>query len=207
MPAHATVARCARAFFVLPIVLPLALALPATAKLDNRQVDAAICRSVSDTVQQLAEIRNTRDSNIQCLGVRLDGNAVEALRLENHHFDGQGVDLPGMVKVAEFPVAQIESREGAVLDGAQGHDAVIVQGRVSAASGNIDLITRYLYNGLTGEYRSCLVKLDRRADAAWHLVNQFNETVSRILVTTHRVPLLGTIGIANLEGACTPTQS
>jgi hypothetical protein len=196
---HPTAVRCVRALIVLPILLPLSVAPPAAAKLDRYQAEAAICQSRSNSVQQLAEILNTRDSNVQCLGVKLDGNAIAGLRIENHR-----ADFANGVKVSEFPVAQIESRQGAVLDGAQGHEAVIVQGSISPADGNLDLVTSYLYNGLTGEYRSCRIKLDRRADAAWRLVNQFNETISRIVVRTRSVPVLGTIGIANLEGACTP---
>lgn len=209
MSLNAVVARCARATFVLPILLPLLLAPPpASATLDRNQTEAAICHSPSSSVQQLAEILNTRDSNIECLGVKLAGNAIAALRIENHRFDlSDGGAFAGSVKVSEYPVAQIESRHGAVLDGAKGHEALIVQGSVSPASGNLDLVTSYLYNGLTGEYHSCRVTVDRRADAVWRLVNQFNETVSRIVVRTRSVPVLGTIGIANLEGACTPAQS
>jgi hypothetical protein len=75
---------------------------------------------------------------------------------------------------------------------------------MSAAGGDVELVTSYLYNGVTGEYRGCRVTLDRTAGAAWHLINRYNETVSRIVVETRSVPLLGTIGIANLAGACTP---
>ena len=198
------VARRARIVFLLPVLGALAVALPqASAKAGRDAQEGAVCRS-SEQVQFLAKISNTRDNAVQCLGVKLDGNSLAALRVETHRpVTGSDATISDHVKVSEFPVAQIESQQGAVLDGAQGHNAVILQGHPSGR--NVELVTSYLYNGLTGEYRSCRVTLHRSGDAAWRLVNENNETVSRIVVRTHRVPVLGTIGIANLDGACTPT--
>jgi hypothetical protein len=34
------------------------------------------------------------------------------------------------------------------------------------------------------------------------LVNRLDQTISHIVVKTRQIPLLGTFGIANLEGAC-----
>lgn len=178
--------------------------MPATAKSAHPAHIDAVCKT-SDTVQQLAEISNTRDGNFQCLGVTVQGAALKALRVESHRLVEQAdATVADTVKIAEYPVAQITSGEGAVLEGARGHNAVIVQGRLSATGGNVELVTSYLYNGLTGEYHSCRITLDRGADA-WRLINQYNETVSRIVVKTRSIPVFGTIGIANLEGACTPT--
>lgn len=203
---HASAARFARVIILIPILCAAAAATPpAHAKSPAR---AAACNTGSATVQQLAAIFNTRDDNFQCLGVKVDGAVITALRVESHRLVARGgATVSDHVEIDEFPVAQIESRQGAVLDGAKGHDAVIVQGRVPPAGGDVELVTSFLYNGLTGEYRSCRVTLDRRADAAWHLVNQYNETVSRIVVRTRNIPVLGTIGIADLEGACTPARS
>lgn len=210
MPFHAKLARCACVFSFLPALVPLVLPTAVAAQSDHYQI-AAVCQSRSNSVQQLAEISNTRNGDISCLSVKFSGDAIEALRIENHRFAAKDDTPPAEeVKVAEFSVAQIESRQGAVLDGTKGHDAVIVRGHVSSANGNADLVTSYLYNGLTGEYHSCRIKLDHQADSAWpawRLINQFNETVSHIVVRTRHVPVLGTIGIANLEGACTPAQS
>lgn len=197
----AKLARCARVF-----LLPFALvAFPAGA-IPADPPNLGLCAN-GGSVQLLAKIFNTRDRNVECLGVTVDGGAIKALRVENHRFaPGNGGD----VKVEEFSVAEIESRHGAVLDGTPGHDAVIVQGRVSPSGGSADLVTRYLYNGLTGEYHSCRIKLDRdggEAAFAWRLVNRYNETVSRIVVRTRHVPVLGTIGIESLDGACTPVGS
>jgi hypothetical protein len=212
---HPGLARRARAILLPPILFALAVAPPVWARSDRDRTGparpAAVCVDSPNSVQQLAKIFNTRDRNFDCLGVTLDGTAFKALRVESHRFVKRAdASVADNIEIAEYSVAQIESRHGAVLDGAQGHDAVIVQGRVSAADGDVELITSYLYDGLTGEYRSCRIKLDRRADTAppaWRMVNQYNETVSRIVVRTRTLPVLGTIGIANLEGACTPTRS
>ncbi len=202
----ALVARRARVFLLLPIFWVVATSIPPALAQPARQVSSgAVCNN-SEKVQLLAKISNTRDNDVQCLGIKLDGNAFEALRIETHRIVGASdATIADHVKVTEFPVAEIESRQGAVLDGAQGHNAVILQGHASPSGRNVELVTSYLYNGLTGEYRSCRVTLDQSADAAWRLVNQYNETVSNIVVRTRNVPLLGTIGIANLDGACTRT--
>jgi hypothetical protein len=211
MTLNARRARGAHAFILMPALFALALAAStASATPDfgnsaNGKAGAG-CDANTGSVQQLAEIFNTRDRNFQCLGVKVDGNALRALRIESHKLIGTATAPTQNIRIAEFPMAELESQHGAVLDGTKGHDAVIVQGSVSPKDGDVELVTRYLYNGLTGEYRSCRIKLDHSAPA-WRLINQFNETVSRIVVKTRSVPVLGTIGIATLEGACTPVQS
>jgi hypothetical protein len=65
------------------------------------------------------------------------------------------------------------------------------------------LVTTFLYNGFTSEYRSCQITLDRTPNAGWRLVNRLDQTVSHIMVKTREIPLIGTFGIATLEGACT----
>jgi hypothetical protein len=55
-------------------------------------------------------------------------------------------------------------------------------------TGNVELIASYLCNGLlTGEYCSCRVISDRSADAAWRLIDRYDETASRIVVVTRSV--------------------
>ena len=203
---NAMVARRARIVFLLPILGAFALTLPhALAQAGPQGRGGAVCSS-SERVQLLARISNTRDNDVQCLAVKLAGSNIEALRVETHRFvAASAAGISDHVKVTEFPVAQIESPQGAVLDGAQGHNAVILQGHASPSGRSVELVTSYLYNGLTGEYRSCRVTLHHSADAVWRLVNQNNETVSRIVIRTHSVPVLGTIGIANLDGACAST--
>jgi hypothetical protein len=96
----------------------------------------------------------------------------------------------------------IESTRGAVLDGVPGHDAIVLRGRFFAGSGKLELVTSFLYNGFTSEYHSCEITLDRTPVTGWRLVNRLDQTISHIVVKTRQIPLLGTFGIANLEGAC-----
>ena len=161
------------------------------------------CTSSTNSVQQLAMIENADDDGFQCLGLSLDGQTVKAIRLETHSFaSARGHRDAEHVVIAEFLPAVLESSHGAVLDGVPGHDAIILQGNLSMLPGKQQLVTSYLYNGITGEYRSCRITLDRAPDASWRLVNRFAQTISHIVVRTRQIPLIGAFGIASLEGAC-----
>jgi hypothetical protein len=162
------------------------------------------CANSTKVLKQLATIDNATDGSFQCLGVALDGDAVKGIRVETHSFGSAARHKDSeRVKVEEFSPAEIESGHGAVLDGVPGHDAIILRGHFSALSGRSQLVTSFLYNGFTSEYRSCQIALDRTPNAGWRLVNRFDQTISHIMVRTRQIPLIGTFGIANLEGACT----
>jgi hypothetical protein len=161
------------------------------------------CARSTDTVKQLAVIENASEGTFQCLGLSLEGETVKAIRLETHSFTSPpGHPDAERVVIAEFPAAVVESNHGAVLDGVPGHDAIILQGHLSTPSRVKQLVTSYLYNGITGEYRSCQITLDRAPDAGWRLVNRFAQTISHIVVKTRQIPLIGDFGIASLDGAC-----
>jgi hypothetical protein len=161
------------------------------------------CAGSSGSLEQLATIEDGSEGGFQCLGVLLDGDSVKALRLETHRFapDGAGGSHERVV-IAEFPPAVVESRKGAVLDGVPGHDAIILQGQLHPPPQPTILVTSYLYNGFTGEYRSCQITLDRQPNAGWRLIDRFSQTISRIVVKTRQMPVIGAFGIATLEGAC-----
>jgi hypothetical protein len=165
---------------------------------------AETCANSTNSIQQLATIDNTSDGDFQCLGLSLEGGMVKAIRIETHSFtsDGRRADSE-QVKTAEFLLAVVESSHGAVLDGVPGHDAIILKGHFPTPTGKAALVISYLYNGFTGEYRSCPMTLDRVPDVSWRLVNRFDQTVSHIVVKTRRIPVVGMFGIADLEGACT----
>jgi hypothetical protein len=162
------------------------------------------CTRSTKLLKQLAMIDNTTDGSFQCLGVTLDGDAIKAFRVETHKFASPTRSKDSeRVKIEDFSQAVIESNHGAVLDGVPGHDAIILRGHLSAPSGRSELVTTFLYNGFTSEYRSCQITLDRTPNAGWRLVNRLDQTVSHIMVKTREIPLIGTFGIATLEGACT----
>jgi hypothetical protein len=148
-------------------------------------------------------IDSSGDDSFQCLGLSVAGDAVTAIRLETHGIAsaGQHTDLQPIL-VAEFPKAVMESRRGAVLDGRPGHDAIVLRGRLPTAPGNMDLVISYLYNGITDEYRSCQLTLRWASDTGWRLTNGSDQVVSHIDIVTRSIPVVGVIGIANLEGAC-----
>lgn len=161
------------------------------------------CTSFTTSTKQLAMIDSTGDDSFQCLGLSLDGNTVTAIRLETHGVAsaGQHTDLQP-IEIAEFPEAVMESRRGAVLDGRPGHDAIVLRGHFPTAAGNVELVISYLYNGITDEYRSCKLTLRWASDSGWRLTNGFDQMVSHIDIVTRKIPVVGIIGIANLEGAC-----
>jgi hypothetical protein len=161
------------------------------------------CTSFTKATKQLAMIDSAGDDSFQCLGISLDGNTVTAIRLETHGIasTGQHTDLQP-IEITEFPVAVLDSMRGAVLDGRPGHDAIVLRGHFPAASGNAELKISYLYNGITNEYRNCQLTLRWASDTGWRLIDGFDKTVSHINIVTRSIPVVGVIGIANLEGAC-----
>jgi hypothetical protein len=155
------------------------------------------CTRSTGSTQQLAMIDSSSDGGFQCLGVSLEGNSVKAIRLETHHL---AAPLP--VRVTEFPPTVVESNHGAVIDGIPGHDAIILRGHFSPRSGPPVLEISFLYNGVTGEYHSCQMLLDRTPETGWRLINSRDQPVSHIVVRIRELPVIGMIGIADLEGAC-----
>jgi hypothetical protein len=158
--------------------------------------DLTCSRSTSST-RQLAMIDSTSEGGFQCLGVSLEGHTVKAIRLEAHRFAAAR-----QIKVTEFPPATVESNRGAVLDGIPGHDAIVLHGNFSTPSGRPVLELSFLYNGITGEYRTCQLSLDQTPDTGWRLVNSRDQPVSHIVVRIRQLPVIGIVGIADLEGAC-----
>jgi hypothetical protein len=158
--------------------------------------DLTCSRSTSST-RQLAMIDSTSQGGFQCLGVSLEGHTVKAIRLEAHRFAALQ-----QVKVTEFPPTTVESNHGAVLDGIPGHDAIILHGNFSTPSGKPELELSFLYNGITGEYHTCQLSIDRTSETGWRLVNSLDQPVSHIVVRIRQLPVIGIVGIADLEGAC-----
>jgi hypothetical protein len=164
----------------------------------------AICANSSASIWQLATIESGQDPKFQCLGLSLDGDIVKAIRLETHNFaSARRRPDAERIEIAEFSPAVVESSRGAVLDGVPGHDAIILKGHLTAPPAKAELVTTYLYNGFTNEYRSCRITLEQAPDAGWRLVNRDDQPVLHIEIKTREMPMIGTFGIAILEGACT----
>jgi hypothetical protein len=184
-------------------VLALACLLMIAAGAESGQSGGS-CANSTQSIKQLTMIDGEGDGQFQCLAVSVpDGQAI-AFRVETHSFtSAHGQPDVEHVKLTEFSKAVVESDRGAVLDGIPGHDAIVLRGRFSAAPAKAEFVISYLYNGFTGEYRSCQITLDQASNSGWHLVNHFDQTISHIQVTTRRIPMVGPFGIASLEGACT----
>jgi len=162
------------------------------------------CSISTRSVKQLAVIDTTSEGGFQCLGVSVEGDTVTAVRLERHSFTSAvGQPVSEQIKIVEFPAAVVDSVHGAIIDGVPGHDAIILRGHFSPQPGKVELDLSYLFDGFTGTFHSCPVTLDSTAATGWRLINRFDQTISHIVATMHRVPLIGVIGIADLEGACT----
>jgi hypothetical protein len=187
-----------------PIAAQQTAVAPIAASVGGSGAASQACSHSTHSIRQLAVIDHTSDGGFQCIGVFVEGDTVKAIRLERHNFVASraGTETE-QVNVVEYPVATVDSRRGAVIDGIPGHDAILLRGRFPAATGRSDLEISYLYNGLTNEYRSCQLELDRTPASGWRLVNRLDQTISLIMVRLRQLPMIGTVGIANLEGACT----
>lgn len=189
-------------------VAPLASAASLDALARSTQDRACAARTAR--IHPLAVVRNTRDRDFSCLGLIVDAGAMPvAIRFEVHHAGPGAADrqpsLP--IEVKEFDRDLIASSKGAVLDGQAGHDAVILQGALPGPAGVAQLAVRYLYNGITGEWRQCGITLRLGAERHWQLENAVHEAVPEVLVRTWSLPVIGTAGIQTLEGVCTHPQA
>ena|SRR5271165_2910559 len=187
----------------VPGIAPVKAGFEAQHPGDMSGLPLQACSNSTRSIRQLAMIDHTSEGGFQCLGVSVEGDTVKAIRLERHSFVSEGGRTDGeLIRVVEFPATIVDSPQGAVIDGVPGHDAIVLHGRFSAPAGKGELVLSYLYNGLTGEYHNCRIALDRTAASGWRLVNRFDQPISLIMVRIRQLPVIGVVGIANLEGAC-----
>jgi hypothetical protein len=190
------------AAFALASLPVLAATGPETPSAAVGQPNAA-CAHSNSSMTYLAVIDNSGKSGFQCLGLTLSGEVIRAFRTETHSFvSGRGSVDVELVKIAEFSTAVLESNHGAVLDGVPGHDAIILQGHLPTPPDNAKLVISYLYNGFTGDFRSCEIRLEWAPGSGWRLIDRFHRTISHIVIRIRTIPLIGMFGIADLEGAC-----
>jgi hypothetical protein len=161
------------------------------------------CSISTNSIKQLAVIDKTSEGGFQCLGVFVDGDRVISVRLERHSVTStSGQPASEQVRILEFPASTIDSIHGAVIDGIPGHDAIVLRGHFRTSPGKAELVLSYLFNGFTGEFHSCPVTIDSTPETGWRLINRFDQTISHIAVKLRQIPVIGTVGIADLEGAC-----
>jgi hypothetical protein len=185
----------ARRIAVLLLVLS---ALPGAAPVGARDPVGGVCEMASPELQPLAKVINTRDTTYHCLGVSVDAHAeITAIRFETY-----AAAEAGVARVRSFTPDEIARTQGVVLDGAPGHDAVILQGDIVPGHPSTTLHLKFLHNGIIGEFYQCEVTLDRAQGAPWHLANARPEAFPVVVVRTWAVPLFGTLGIDTVEGIC-----
>jgi hypothetical protein len=189
---------------LLPAIFPNMAAIAAEHLAAATDPPNQACTRSTRSIRQLAMIDHTSDGGFQCLGVSVEGDTVKAIRLERHVFaSAVGQPAAEQIKIVEFPATILDSLRGAVIDGIPGHDAIVLRGHFSAPPDKGEFEISYLYNGLTGEYHRCQIELDRTPNTGWRLVNRLDQTISLIMVKLRQIPVIGTVGIDNLEGACT----
>ncbi len=188
-------AAVALAMFGLAICSPVQAGIGADTVLHAPGRPDLTCTDSTGSTRQLAMIDSASDGGFRCLGVLLRDHKVAAIRLEAHRFAAAQ-----QIKVTEFPPSAVD--HGAVLDGIPGHDAIILHGDLATPSGRPELELSFLYNGLTGEYHTCRMSIDRSPESGWRLVNSLDQPVSHIVVRIRELPVIGIVGIADLEGAC-----
>lgn len=190
---------------VIASIALLLLCAAASARADA--VPSRDCSHGSATVQPLAKIENSRDLGYDCLGVRVDDHAnIVSVLFEKHEAAGdspKGHSAPAPT-VREFTPAEIGTARGVVLDGTPGHEAVRLRGSIAKDAPAAPLVVSYLHNGVLGEFRECDVALQRGEADRWRLVNAAHMPVSRVVVRTWGMPILGTVGIETLQGICLP---
>jgi hypothetical protein len=146
----------------------------------------------SPTLDQLATVSNDRNADVSMLSLEVENNGtVDGLYFSTKHAD------TGQTTHTEFPLSQIQSADGVVLDGDATHKVFILQGTIDAQKGSGLLTVKYLANGLTGEYQQCGgIKLQRAQDQKWSLFNYKNQPLTKIEVVTWA------LGISTVQNVC-----
>lgn len=130
--------------------------------------------------QSLLRIGNDRDHMTSELGIQTDANGTI-----------QKFIYVTAVGQKTFSAAQIA--KGAVLEAEQGVNALTLLGNVSTGR----LAIKYVYNGLSGDFRTCNMNLTRSPKGDWAMVNAYTgkALLSAKLITWG-------LGIETLKGLC-----
>lgn len=141
-------------------------------------------------LQNLADVRSDRDSNVSHLRLVMDsaGKVIGVSFLTDPTSPNtEGEDY-------YFPTDEIASAQGVVLISSGTHKAVLLRGTIGATQGK--MVVSYLANGLSNQYQSCNVNLEL-ADRDWQLINAYTGAlVQDVLVKTWN------FGIRTIQNIC-----
>lgn len=130
----------------------------------------------------LLTLSNDRNSGTAAIGIQTDAQGnIQKFTYSNA--DGSKAFTP----------AQVSS--GAVLEEQQGVQALVLMGQPSAGK----LAIRYVYNGMSGDYRSCNMNLVHNG-ANWSLTNAYTGGALRSAKV-----VTWSLGISTIQGLC-PAQ-
>jgi hypothetical protein len=91
----------------------------------------------------------------------------------------------------------LSSKDGAILEAQQGVNAIILSGAINSQAGTGALVVHFIYNGLSGEYHTCNLNVERNSSGVWGAINAYTgQPVTAAKVTTY------SIGIQTIEGIC-----
>jgi hypothetical protein len=138
----------------------------------------------------LFSLANDRGPGVNQVGLIVDGGKVSALSYQTQ-------DDKGKVENKTFPIAALGTADGAVLEEGQGVKALAVLGSIDSAAGVGQVTFRYIYNGLTGRYKTCPADLKRSSAGDWTL---FNHTTGTPIIGAKMITW--SLGIDTLQGIC-----
>jgi len=141
-------------------------------------------------MDKLLTFSNDRTSITSDLDVTLD---VKGVVQGMSYISNDG----GVKTEKDFSLADLSSKNGAILEAQQGVNAVTLSGSINSQAGNGALVVHFIYNGLSGEYHTCNVNVQRNSSGVWEAINAYtNQPVTAAKIQTY------SIGIQTIEGIC-----
>jgi hypothetical protein len=142
-------------------------------------------------IDRLVAMSNDRDTVISDISFVTDHLGVvfrvSYLIRENGKVTGQ----------KSFPVAQLTTADGVVLEEERGVKALSLHGKVNSQSGQSSLYIRFVANGLTGEFKTCAMRAVRNPKGVWQLLD-----FRSLKPITQAKMLTWALGIQTIEGIC-----
>ena len=144
-------------------------------------------------VFELVSITNDEDKEVTKFLLVTDNQNKEIIAFHKDTYSKKS----NLLKRSTVQVNQISSRNGIILD--QRDDRVIIALKsdnfATHNGGNLEVDT--LYNGVTGKRKSYDIELVR-AGKGWDL-ERWNSKFTKMHLKSKKIPLVGTVGISNIE--------